>query len=315
MPINIICASDNPFAPYCGVMLTSLFENNRNNNLAVYVLCDKSFSSGNCKKYQRLGKRYGQTVHIVPVDNSLTHNFPISQTLNHITTPTYYRLLACRLLPPDVDKAIYLDSDAIVTSSLEPMWSINMDGKAIAAVPDGWITYENNTYDHLDYDHRHGYFNAGILLINLHHWRQHNLEARMIDYIHQHRDNLPYNDQDVLNGVMHDNKLWLPERYNLQTKNLLKYYWECLPETYHQTLLRELPQAVIIHYCGKTKPWHYRYSGGAFHTLWENYRRLSPYPHCRIRRPLFKYLKRTVKDRLFPLRRQKRIAAIWQMTP
>jgi stage IV sporulation protein A len=68
MSINVICATDNDFAPYCGVMLTSLFENNRKSKLSVFVLVDESFSSRNQRRYMQLGAKYGQALHIVKVD-------------------------------------------------------------------------------------------------------------------------------------------------------------------------------------------------------------------------------------------------------
>ena len=41
-PINILCATDNGYAPYCGIMLTSLLENNKESSvrLAEYKYYD-----------------------------------------------------------------------------------------------------------------------------------------------------------------------------------------------------------------------------------------------------------------------------------
>ena len=314
MSINVICATDNDFAPYCGVMLTSLFENNRKSKLSVFVLVDESFSSRNQQKYKQLGTKYGQALHIVKVDSKQTADFPVNQSFYHISQPTYYRILATQLLPREVSKVLYLDCDIIVAGSLEPMWATDLEGKAIAGVKDGWMTFENNSYDHLHYDRKYGYFNAGVVMLNLDYWRQHDIETRLLNYIRENHDNLPYMDQDVLNGTLHESTEWLPERYNLQTKNLYKAYWTDFPEHYQNTLMQELSQAVIIHYCGRHKPWNYRYSGGPYHSLWEHYRRLSPYKCCRVRRPIGKYLKRRTKDLLFPSKREKRLAATWQIT-
>lgn len=35
--INILCATDDNYAPYCGVMLTSLLENNKQYNIDIYI--------------------------------------------------------------------------------------------------------------------------------------------------------------------------------------------------------------------------------------------------------------------------------------
>ena len=36
--IVIVCACNDKYAPYCGIMLTSLFHNNQRHQLVVYVL-------------------------------------------------------------------------------------------------------------------------------------------------------------------------------------------------------------------------------------------------------------------------------------
>ena len=52
--INIVCATDNNYAPYCGIMLTSLFESNKDCVFSVYVLINGDFSSQNKRKYKML---------------------------------------------------------------------------------------------------------------------------------------------------------------------------------------------------------------------------------------------------------------------
>ena len=47
--INILCATDNNYAPYCGIMLTSLFDSNRDCHFVVYIFQDGSMSEVNKK--------------------------------------------------------------------------------------------------------------------------------------------------------------------------------------------------------------------------------------------------------------------------
>ena len=47
--INILCATDNNYAPYCGIMLTSLFESNRDCGFNVFVFVDGCLSNANQK--------------------------------------------------------------------------------------------------------------------------------------------------------------------------------------------------------------------------------------------------------------------------
>ena len=57
-PINIVCATDGKYVPYCGVMLTSLFENNKEREVNVYILIDKALNAEGVAKFEKLAKRY-----------------------------------------------------------------------------------------------------------------------------------------------------------------------------------------------------------------------------------------------------------------
>ena len=58
------------------------------------------------------------------------------------------------------------------------------------------------------------YVNSGVLLINVKHWREQNLAARVIGYAEQEGSRLRYHDQDAINGVLHGQILTLPFRWN-----------------------------------------------------------------------------------------------------
>ena len=92
--MNILCATDINFAPYCGIMLTSLLENNcreATNDVNVYVLVDKSFTPTEKNKYKKLCTRYGAQLYLITVDNQLLPPLPIYDIHQHpITIPTYY---------------------------------------------------------------------------------------------------------------------------------------------------------------------------------------------------------------------------------
>lgn len=62
--ISIFCATDENYIPYCGIMLISLFENNRQNDIDIYVLS----SIKNEKKKEELlnlAQSYNQSKRLV----------------------------------------------------------------------------------------------------------------------------------------------------------------------------------------------------------------------------------------------------------
>lgn len=317
--MNILCATDNHFAPFCGIMLTSLFENNRreavSDDINVYVLVDNTFSPIQKHKYQKLCSRYGMRLHIIVVDNRILPPLPLNDIHHPITLPTYYRLLAGKLLPTTVHKTIYLDCDIIVAQNLRPLWDISLDGKPLACVRDCLLNFDQPHCARLGYNPNEGYFNAGMLVINLDYWRQNDIETRLADYAQKHYDKLHYMDQDLLNGALHGQVLWLPERYNFQPPFLLNDYWNQYPTDYHNTLVQEYHQAAIIHYIGISKPWHFSYRGSPFHTLWDHYRKISPWRHCRHYKPLRQYLRQTAKRLIHPDRVRRKLEQTWHNIP
>jgi lipopolysaccharide biosynthesis glycosyltransferase len=81
----------------------------------------------------------------------------------------YYRLAAPRILPLDVHKVFYLDSDIVVRRPIKALWDIDINNSALAAVADSVWSPDRN-YARLPPGARH--FNSGVTLTNLDYWRK-----------------------------------------------------------------------------------------------------------------------------------------------
>lgn len=55
--IKILCSPDNNYVPYCGIMQTSLFENNKDSKFEVYITCE-SLNKKNREDLERLSAFY-----------------------------------------------------------------------------------------------------------------------------------------------------------------------------------------------------------------------------------------------------------------
>ena len=217
--INILCATDKNFVPYCGIMLTSLFENNKDEHIVVYLLVDDTVKEPEKSKYLLLAEQYKQSIQIIQVDASTFEKYPVYN--KQWTNSIYYRLLAAELLPDSVDKIIYLDADIIVTRSIREMWEIDIKKYALGVVQDIWAPNQQ-VYDRLGLENDKNYFNSGSMLLNLKYWREHDLSIKYMTYIKDNFEKLWFNDQDTLNGVLFDQKLMLPVTYNFQVLFLKK---------------------------------------------------------------------------------------------
>ncbi|WP_337616702.1 glycosyltransferase family 8 protein, partial [Prevotella sp.] len=220
--MDIVCSTDCCYVMQTGIMLTSLFENNREADIRVHVL-HNGIDSNSITLIERIASDYGQKITFCHVDETLCSAFPIGRDgqNTHVGTSyaTYYRLFLSELLPKDISRVIYLDGDIIVMDSLNDLWATDMHDKAIAAVPD---SYNNKIehYNRLHYPQPLGYFNAGVLLINLDYWRTNNVVSAFCQYASANPDSLYCHDQDILNYVFRESKITLPLRYNM-----LNEYW------------------------------------------------------------------------------------------
>ena len=315
--INILCATDNNYAPYCGIMLASLFESNRDCWFNVFVFIDGCLSDDNQKKYKKLEQKYACTVNIMTIDDRLLENCPVNNQKNvdnhsWVSKPTYYRLLAADLLPEEVKKVLYLDCDIAVVGDIKPMWNVDLTGKAIAGVAD---CDEEKNRNRLGIHAHSTYINAGVALYNLEYWRENHVSELFFEYIRENETKLLLMDQDVVNGVLYDKMVIVPERYNFQVAFFTKGYWKIYLEAFRKTLLLENRAAAIVHYVGGVKPWDYRYYGSPYYAVWDKFRKKSLWKRNHVTKSWIVYAKFLVKKSFTSKALKKKRQAIWVVLP
>lgn len=269
--INILCATDNTYVPYCGIMLTSLYESNRNEHFNVYIMTE-GLSSDNQSAIKCLANKYQTEINFVIVSKDSLKDCPI-RVGDHVSLATYYRLLAPVLLPESIDKIIYLDCDMIINNEITTLWNTVIEDVALGAVIDESLDIQEK-FNRLGYQNSKKYFNAGMLLINLHYWREHKVMERCFNCIRKMPDKLLYHDQDTLNVVLQDEKKFLPVTYNFQTGFL--YRITPLSMSLKNEIYTSVACPAIIHYTGPSKPWQ-ELSQHPYASFYQYYKRLSPW--------------------------------------
>jgi lipopolysaccharide biosynthesis glycosyltransferase len=100
-----------------------------------------------------------------------------------------------------------------VASSLAPLLSLDMKGKAVAVVRDSLTTSYKTL---IGLDENDAYFNAGITFIDVKIWTEKKITERLLDHIQNVRSRYCNPDQDLLNITLRDDKYILPPEYNFQ---------------------------------------------------------------------------------------------------
>lgn len=252
--MDVVCNIDDSYVVPCSVMLTSLFENNLEYSFVIHIISEHLSEEIQSCLQDLVEEKYKQKIHFYLVGEDILEGFPIYEN-SHISMAAYLRLFIEDILPENLNKILYLDCDLIVVGKLDRIWNLNISDYAIGCVEDMWSGKPDN-YLRLRYDQNYSYFNSGVLLINLKYWRKIRLKEQAVEFIQKHAVNLVFYDQDVLNGLLYKQKLFIPLRYNLQdgffrVKRKIK-------ETSIPALNEEILEPVIIHYTGSKKPWDYK---------------------------------------------------------
>lgn len=251
--MNIACATDNNYAPYCGIMLTSLFENNKNHSFSVYIL-SQGLSEEHCSKFDTLAKRYNSEIIIVEIDNTIFSNCRF-WALDHVTVATFYRLLLPTVLPKDMDRVLYLDCDIIVNHRIDELYMQDMDNVPLCACVN--IPFCDDLETRLGIKNEK-YFNAGVLLINLSYWRTNHIFEKCLDIINSIPDKLIYHDQDTLNLLFHCEQRpikFLDITYNFQTACIKISEFNDIPDDIKRNICQCAYYPTIIHFISNKKPW------------------------------------------------------------
>jgi lipopolysaccharide biosynthesis glycosyltransferase len=215
----------------------------------------------------------GVDVRWLKPDLDAVRDLPIS---HWITQATYLRLLSAEILPPDVNKAIFLDADAIVVRNLEELWSVPLEGNYCAAVQEVFcpVLDPAEVYSHPLYsmttpntdplpipNYRElglaadaPYFNAGIMLINVKRWREEGVARRALECLRDNAAHVRFWDQYALNVVFSGQWKIIDPRWNQNTYVFQLPSWELSHYTAQE--LHELKHNPwIVHFNFLPKPW------------------------------------------------------------
>jgi len=313
-PIHIVGSTDANYIMPTGVMMKSVSMNNYEEEICFHIIVDESVTKGQRNQLEHVvGDCSKHKVLFHLVEGKMFDDFPqLGITKTYITKATYYRLLFTEIFSADIHKLLYLDGDMIITSSLTELWKEDLHGYAVGAVTD--MSEAIHDYHRLGYDAELGYFNAGMLLVNLDYWREHYVKDLFLDVINHHPERIKYHDQDVLNIVFCRAKKMLPFKYNFQDGFMYKAErMEMNAQKYAGEIKDAIAHHAIIHYTSTAKPWHKECLNPfkaewwkvLAKTSWVGYKPVRRFPYSRWRKAIgdilrFLHMRPQLTDSVFP---------------
>ena len=241
--IHIFFACDANYIPHLAVALKSIMDNcNKNNTYRFYVL-----ECGLNTIYKSELERNldgDATIEFVDVEKSMQSLKGKITLRDYYTCATYYRLFI-PILFPDLDKALYLDSDIVVLDDITKLYKVNLGSNLVGACRDEVLSFNAAFRQYADITvgvHHMKYFNAGILLMNLKEFREQDIFNKFINLMRERKFPVAQ-DQDYLNVLCANKVKRLPLAWN-KTPVRQSYFNDKFVK--------------IAHFKMAHKPWHYK---------------------------------------------------------
>ena len=215
------------YSKFAGTAMLSIFENT-NSEVTVHILHDNTLTQDNREKFIYLAGEYRQLVKFYNVEELCAEKISQIFTLipavktSRTTIGTFFKFLIVEVLPKEVEKIIYVDSDMLVNLDINKLWQIELEDKILAAAPEAEtlklaqsFLVKRKFIIAAGFVNRDDYFNAGVLIMNLKVLRdsEKNIK-RGVKWRGEHPQCDCF-DQDIWNYLFSKNYLKLPGKFNV----------------------------------------------------------------------------------------------------
>lgn len=258
--MNILYLSDNNYAIYMGISMISLFENNKDlKEINVYII-DDNIEQDNKKILQDITQQYKRQIIFLDISDGISKLQALKAPLYRGSYTTYLKLFTFQLLPDEVHRIFFIDSDSLVVGSLKELDKVDMQGNPVAAVLDNLCVFDKM---HLGYDQDCIWCNMGVMLVDVDKWKEMHCEQLVIEQMKK-RSAYVAVDQNLLNISLYGHITVLNPRYNVTQHHVVYSYKAFLKNFpmnnfYSEEVMTEAVEHPVIHHFERfigESPWH-----------------------------------------------------------
>lgn len=239
-------------------------ENNKNaDHINIYVMSD-GISKENRKLLKKQVDRYGskRQLHIIECDEIIKEFRDSGVPDYRGSYAAYLRIAFEKVVPSDIEKLLYLDSDTLVVGSLSEIFGLDLGENYLAAVSE---SLSDSVRPLIGFGEDETYFNSGVIMFNVPVWKRDHCAGRIFSMIKNPDIKNPTGgDQDYLNHIARKKKIVISPMYNLQPVHIaftIGQYRKCFSSgAYYDNQMLEyaISHPVILHtyrFLGMF-PWH-----------------------------------------------------------
>ncbi len=252
-PMNILVTLDANYIPYLNVMLSSMLHANSGERFDVYLLQSSVTEEDTAQTRKILGKE--NRLILVNANEAGLQDAP---TTSRYPKEIYYRIFAAKYLPDNLDRILYLDPDIIVNGHLRELYDLPMEEYFFAAASHTGAIITSINSIRLDMEENSPYINSGVMLMNLKKLRAEQNYEDVFRFIEKRKNFLLLPDQDIISSL-YGSKIYALDAYRYNMTEYLYQTHSPFERGFDLTWVRS--HAVIIHYCGRNKPWKTPYLG------------------------------------------------------
>lgn len=278
--INVLYLSDSNYAAFAGTSVVSLFENNKHMDSIRVWLIDDRLGEDNKRKFKEAAEQYGREINFLDMSAGIKKLEEIGAPKYRNSYTTYLKLFAFGMLPEEVHRIFFIDSDSVVTGRLDELADFDMKGNAVAAVKDVLC---HDYMVSLGFSTNDSWYNMGIMLVDVDAWRREDCEARVIENMKKRCAYVAV-DQDLLNTTLHGRITTLPPRYNAtphhyiyKHSDVMKHFpWH---DFYSEEEMADARKAPVIRHFERflgQSPWH-KHSIHPYTADFDRYMAMSPW--------------------------------------
>ncbi|MDD4000282.1 MAG: glycosyltransferase family 8 protein [Bacilli bacterium] len=253
--MNILVTLNKHYLFQLEVLLHSLLLSNRDTFFNLYIISKEMSDTDMHNLECRIDSKYIKIKHL-HFDDTLLSGAPTS---SRYPLEIYYRLFAAKILPEEVKKILYLDPDIVVINRLDDLYNIDFENHFFIGATHVKSVLRQLNKLRVNAKKDSHYINTGVMMMNIEKLRVEQNVQDVYDFINKYKFLLTLPDQDIIFGLYgHKIKLVDFMVYNLSDRMLTRENL-ALKKKYDLDWVKN--NTVIIHYCGRNKPWKEKYRG------------------------------------------------------
>ncbi|WP_281818658.1 glycosyltransferase family 8 protein [Brachyspira pilosicoli] len=212
---NICLCADNNVVEYMSALIVSILRNSSQDEEFIFHIITSCISEENKNYLNELKNiKNFQLKYYNPIHREKFEKWYSEKTPQKWPVEVFFKLDIPFILK-DLDKVLYLDCDMIAVNNFKELFDINIDNYTVAAAKDKLIS--NSHLKKIKLNKSNGYFNSGLLLINIKNFNTLFPNDTFLEKIDKYLNNIKiveYPEQDIINIIFNNKIKPIDSKYN-----------------------------------------------------------------------------------------------------